>query len=118
MENFDDLIRCYPFSSVFYVGCKQCCNQMNLIPVLGQTCSLRKDAPAGVAPIFLASECVDEHFANSHIIICWVSQSRNFQGTWCKDKALVHISDCIVKATCNASKPYICTSCLQTLWLK
>ena len=31
MENFDNLIRCYPFSSVFYVGCKQCCNQMNLV---------------------------------------------------------------------------------------
>ena len=34
MENFDNLIRCYPFSSKFYTGCKQCCNQMNLIPVL------------------------------------------------------------------------------------
>ena len=101
MENFDDFIRCYPFSSVIYTGCKQCCNQMYLIPVLShsfkcQTCLLRRDAPVGVVPIFPANECVDEHFANNHIIICLVCQSRNFQGTWCKDKALVHISECTV----------------------
>ena len=96
MENFDNLIRCYPFSSVFYVGCKQCCNQMNLISVLShsfkcQTCLLWRDAPAGVAPIFPANECTDEHIANNHITICLVCQSKNFQGTWCKDKALAHI---------------------------
>ena len=30
----------------------------------------------------------------------------------------MHISACIVKATYNLSKPCICMSCLQTLWLK
>ena len=111
------------FISFFYVGHKQCCKQMNLIPVLShsfkcQTCLLRRDAPAGEAPIFPANECVDEYFANNHIIICLVYQSKKFQGTRCKDKALAHISDCIVKATYNSSKPYVCISCLQTLWLK
>ena len=111
------------FHQFFYVGHKQLCNQMNLIPVLShsfrcQTCLLRKDAPAGLAPIFPANECVDEHFANSHIIICLECQSRNVQETYCKDKALAHISECIVKATYNRSKPYVCTSCLQTVWLK
>ena len=123
MEDIDDFIRCYPFSSVLYAGCKQCCNKMSLVPVLSnifkcQTCLLRRDTPTGVAPIFPANECADEHFANNHIIICLICQSRNFQGTWSKDKALAHISECIVKATYNFSKPYICTSCLQTLWLK
>ena len=119
----DDFIRCYPFSSVLCAGYKQCCNKMSLVPVLSnsfkcQTCFLRRDTPTGVAPIFLANECADEHFANNHIIICLVWQSRNFQGTWSKDKALVYISECLVKATYNLSKPYVCTSCLQTLWLK
>ena len=91
---------------------------MYLIPVLShsfkcQTCLVRRDVP-----IFPATECADEHFANNHIIICLVCQSRNFQGTWSKDKALAHISQCIVKATNNSSKPYICSYCLQTLWLK
>ena len=50
---------------------------MNLIPVLShsfkcQTCLLKKDAPAGVVPIFPANECVDEHSANNHIMICLV----------------------------------------------
>ena len=54
IENFDNFIRCYPFSSVFYVGRKQCCNQMNLISVLShsfkcQTCLMQKDTPTGVA---------------------------------------------------------------------
>ena len=111
------------FISFFYVGCKQCCNQMNLISILShsfkcQTCSMGKDTPLGVAPIFPANECADEHIANHHIIICLVCQSQNFQGTWCKDKAFTYISDCIVKATCNASKPFVCTSCLQKLWMK
>ena len=74
MENFDDFIRCYPFSSVLYAGCKQCCNQMSLISVLShsfkcQTCLLRRDAPTGVAQIFPAKECVDEYFANNHIVM-------------------------------------------------
>ena len=123
MGNFDDFVRCYLFSSVLYLGCKKCCNRMSLIPVLSnsfkcQTCLLRGDTPVGVAPIFPANECVDEHFANNHIIIHLVCQLRNFQGTWSKDKALVYNSECIVKATYNLSKPYVCTSCLQTLWLK
>ena len=82
MENFDNLIRCYPFSSVCYVmDCKQCCNQMNLISVLShsfkcQTCLMRKDTPSGVAPIFPANECANEHIADNHIIICLVCQSK------------------------------------------
>ena len=66
MENFDDFIRCYPFSPVLYVGCKQCCDQMNLSSVLSQsfkcqTCLLRRDALVGVAPIFPANE------------VCWMN---------------------------------------------
>ena len=123
MEDIDYFIRCHPFSSVLYAGHKHCCNKMSLVPVLSnsfkcQTCLLRRDTPAGVAPIFPANECADEHFANNHILICLICQSRHFQGTWSKDKAKAHISECIVKATNNFSKPYICISCLQTLWLK
>ena len=79
---------------------QKCYNKMSLVPVLtnsfkSQTCLLRRDVPAGMAPIFPANECADEHFANNHILICLICQSRNFQGTWSKDKALAHISECI-----------------------
>ena len=43
-----------------------------------QTCLLRRDTPTGVTPIFPANECADEHFANNHILICLICQSRNF----------------------------------------
>ena len=79
---------------------------------------MQKDTSTGVTPIFPANEYADEHIANNHIIIFLVCQSKNVQGTWCKDKAFTHISDCIVKPTYNASKPFACMSCLQTLWLK
>ena len=77
MEDFDDFIICHPFSEEYYDRCKQCCDNMSLVPVLGhsfkcQTCLSRKDAPEGVAPIFPANECANEHFANNHILICLV----------------------------------------------
>lgn len=120
MESFDELIRCHPFSTNFYVGHKRCCNQMNLIPALNhsfkcQTCLLRKDTPTGVVLIFPPNECAYEHFANNHIIICLICQSQSFQGAWYKDKALLHISHCIVRATHNSSRPYVCSSCLHTI---
>ena len=123
MEDIDDFIRCYPFSTAHYVGHKQFCNKLSLIPVLThifkcQTFLLRKDAPEGKAPLFPGNLCGDQHFANNHILICLICQSKIFQGTWSKDKALAHISVCFVKSTYNLSKPYICTFCLQSLWLK
>ena len=50
-------------------------------------------------------------------LICLICQSKIFQGTWCKDKAFAHISQCIVQATYNTSRPFVCTSCLTTLWI-
>ena len=65
---------------------------MSLVPVLTnnfkcQTCFLRRDAPADLAPIFPGNEWADGHFANNHILICLICQSKNFQGTWSKEKA-------------------------------
>ena len=48
----------------------------------------------------------------SHLV-----QPAVFHGTWSKDKAKTHIAECIMKATYNASQPYVCTHCLDTLWL-
>ena len=69
----------------------------------------------GVPPIFTPNQCANEHIANNHIIVCLICQSKSFQGTWCKDKAFTYISDCIVKATYNTSRPFTCTSCFHTL---
>ena len=123
MANFDNFIRCSPFSSNSYAGHRYCCNQMNLVSVLNhsfkcQTCLIGRDAPVGVSPIFLANQYANEHIANNHIIIYLICQSRKFQGTWCKDKAFTHISDSIVKATYNTSRQFVCISCLQMLWIK
>ena len=79
---------------------------------------MQRDAHVVVSPIFPANECADEHIASNHIIICLFCQYKKFQGTWCKDKAFTHISDCIIKATYNTSRPFVCTSCLQMLWIK
>ena len=96
---------------------------MNLVSALNhsfkcQTCLMQRDALVGVSPIFPPNKCANEHIANNHIIICIICQSKSFQGTWCKDKTFTHISDCIAKATYNTSRPFICMSCLQTLWIK
>ena len=123
MENIDNFIRCHPFSDAPYTGCKQCCNKMALVLALTHnfkchTCLHRKDTPEGIAPIFPADKCTDEHFGNNHIITCLICRSKVFHGTWSRDKASVHITECIVKATYNLSRPYVCTYCLETLWLK
>ena len=81
------------------------------------TCLHRRDTPDGVAPIFPADKCADEHFTNNHIITCLICTTAIFHGTWSKDKAKTHIAECIMKATYNASRPYVCTHCLDTLWL-
>ena len=86
MENIHDFIRCHLFSNTLYVGPKHCCNKLSLIPVLThsfkcQTFLRRKDTPEGVSPIFPANECANEHFANNHILICLICQSKVFQGT-------------------------------------
>ena len=122
MVNFDNFTRRHPFSSKFYEGRKYCCNTMNLVSALNHgfkclTCLMQRDAPVGVSPIFPPNQCANEHIADNHVIVCLICQSKSLQGTWCKDKAFTHIFDCIVKATYNTSRPFICTSCFQTLWI-
>ena len=70
---------------------------MNLVSALNHTfkcltCLMRRNAPSGVSPIFPPNHCAYEHIANNHILVCLICQSKIFQGTWCKDKAFVHIS--------------------------
>ena len=96
---------------------------MNLVSALNHRfkcliCLMQRDALVGVSPIFPPNQCANEHIANNHIIVCLIFQSKSFQGTWCKDKAFGHTSDCIVKATYNISRPFVCMSCLQILWIK
>ena len=122
MQNIDTHVRCHPFSNAPYVGCKHCCHEMTLVSALVHifkchTCIHRRDTPDGVAPIFPADKCADEHFANNYIITCLICTTAIFHGTWSKDKAKTHIAECIMKATYNASQPYVCTHCLDTLWL-
>ena len=101
MANFQNIIRCYPFSSQPFQGRLFCCNQMNLVSALNHTfkclmCLMRRNTPTGVSPIFPPNHCAYEHIANNHILVCLICQSKIFQGTWCKDKAFTHISLCIV----------------------
>ena len=122
MATFKNSIRCYPFSSQPFQGRLLCCNKMNLISALDHTfkclmCLMRKNAPPGVSPIFPPNHCANEHIANNHLLACLICQSQIFQGTWCKDKAFTHISLCIIHATYNTSRPFVCTSCLNTLWI-
>lgn len=123
MANVDNLTRCHPFSDALFTGRKYCCNDMFLIPALThsfkcQTCLLRNDLPQGVAPIFPTDKCADDHFANNHIINCVICTTAVFHGTWTKEKATLHVTECIVKSTYNTSKPYVCTRCLKTIWFK
>ena len=122
MANFHNSTRCHPFSSQPFQGHLVCCNKMNLVSALDHTfkcltCLMRKNTPPGVSPIFPPNHCANEHIANNHILVCLICQSQIFQGTWCKDKAFTHISLCIVRATYNTSRPFVCTSCLNTLWI-
>ena len=115
MDIFTNSTRCYPFSSQPFQGRLICCDKMNLVSALNHTfkcltCLMRKNAPTGVSPIFPPNHCVNEHIANNHILVCLICQSQIFQGTWCKDKAFTHISLCIVRATYNTSRPFVCTS--------
>ena len=123
MAYVDNLTRCHPFSDTIFTGRKFCCNDMFLIPAYThslkcQTCLLRNDTPQGVAPVFPANKCADEHFANNHVISCLICATTVFHATWSRDKAQQHVTECIAKATYNNSRPYVCTRCLQTLWFK
>ena len=122
MATFKNSTRCNPFSSQPFQGCLVCCDKMNLVSALSHTfkcltCLMRKNAPTGVSPIFPPNHCANEHIANNHILVCLICQSQIFQGTWCKDKAFTYISLCIVRATYNTSRPFVCTSCLNMLWI-
>ena len=122
MANFKNSTRCYPFSSQPFQGCLVCCNKMNLVSALDHTfkcltCLMRKNTPTGVSPIFPPNHCAHDHIANNHILVCLICQSQIFQGTWCKDKVFTHVSLCIIHATYNTSRPFVCTSCLNTLWI-
>ena len=44
-------------------------------------------------------------------------QLQYFMALGLKTKPKTHIAECIMKATYNASQPYVCTHCLDTLWL-
>ena len=76
-----------------------------------------KKCPIGNITNITGYHCAYEHIANNHILVCLICQSKIFQGTWCKDKAFTHVSLCIVQATYNTSRPFVCTSCLHTLWI-
>ena len=117
MANFQNITRCYPFSSQPFQGRLFCCNTMNLVSALNHTCLMRRNTPPGVSPIFPPNHCAYEHIANNHILVCLICQSKIIQGTWCKDKAFTHNSLCIVRATNNTSRPFVYTSCLHTLWI-
>ena len=45
------------------------------------------------------------------------AQLQYFMALGLKTKPKTHIAECIMKATYNASRPYVCTHCLDTLWL-
>ena len=56
-------------------------------------------------------KCANEHIANNHIIICLICQSKSFQGTWCKDKAVyTHFW-----LHCQSNLQHIKTICLYVL---
>ena len=74
MANFNNITRCYPFSSKFYVGRKYCCTQMNLVSALNHsfkclTCLMQRDALVGVSPIFPPNKCAHEHIAKQSYYI-------------------------------------------------
>ena len=95
MQNIDTRVRCHPFSNTPYVGHKHCCHEMTLVSALVHifkchTCLHRRDTPEGVAPIFPADKCADEHFANNHILHVSSVQLQSFTALGLRTK-LKHI---------------------------
>ena len=124
MENKISMIKCFPFSDAAYLGQRRCCPQMTLVSALKfslkcQTCLLRQDCPDEAAPILLnEDECLNEHFANNHVIICLICAKTVFHEIWSRQKANLHVTDCITRALYNTSRPFVCTRCLQTVWFR
>ena len=118
MQNINTRVRCHPFSNAPYVGRKHCCHEMTLVSALVHifkchTCLHRRDTPDGGCTYF--SRQINVLMSILQItILLHVSfvQLQFFHGTWSKDKAKTHIAECIMKATYNASQPYVCTHCL------
>ena len=118
-----DKVKCYRFSDVACVAQKQCCNNMSLRSALDYhlkciTCKLRKDIPAGAIPIFPSNSDSEIHLSNNHLVVCVICSVRGFRQVWGQENVRKHVTECIIRATMNASRPYICTNCLQTIWLK
>lgn len=115
--------KAHPFSNVTYFGRKRCCNEMNLVSAIDntfkcETCRMRGDHPTGVAPIFPADACAETHLANNHILICLICNEMVFHRIWDKTKSYMHAGQCITRALYNDSRPFVCTRCLKTTWLK
>ena len=123
MESTSQLIRCQPFSDYPTESQQTCCSKMNLLPAVNnplhcKTCHIRKIVPKGVAPIFPANYCADEHISNNHTIVFLLCTQATFQTVWSKQIVNSHVTECIQKTTIGVSRPYVCISCYKTLWFK
>ena len=111
-----------PFSDATHPGRKDCCMKRFLEsalehPLKCQTCILCKDVPNEVAPLITVNNA-NMHLLNNHLVVCLICTNKAFLQVWKLEQTNLHVTDCIAKATYNQSRPYVCTSCLQTMWFK
>ena len=118
-----DPVQCYRFSDVARAAQTKCCDNMSLQSALEYnlkclTCQLHKDVPQNTIPIFPANSLADIHLLNNHLIVCVICTVHAFRQVWGKENVNKHVMDCIIRVTNNTPRPYICTNCLQTIWLR
>lgn len=118
-----ELIKCEPFTDRVLPNQQVCCRKMKLVPIMNnplqcRTCHFRRTTPKDVIPIFPANQCADEHIANNHTILCLICSHAVFHAVWIKEQINTHVTECVQKATIGLSRPYICTKCFSTMWLK
>lgn len=116
---------CHPFSdTVVSASCFTCCNNMNMVQSLNfpfqcQTCACINDDPeAPIQVLFSAGDCkLNDHFNDYHVIICTICYRHIFHGPFAKQRAFLHLTQCVIWATANISRPYFCCNCCKVIWM-
>ena len=110
-----------PFSNTFIQAPQyKCCYSMILIPSLNYplrciTCTARKDMKNTFFSV--VDPVLRGHYVNFHTFICTICNNRFFQGPQAHLEVDKHIKDCVLAATYNKSRPFVCRTCFKVTWL-
>ena len=124
MANQSVYDRCLAFSDIVTSLSLQCCGNTTLYaadPYIAYclTCAERHQLPPNTSPLLEDLSKLSEHIANAHIFICTVCVEKlSLTSHRSESQVRIHLQMCRDKLLEYQARPYFCTACLTTMWLK